>query len=232
MEFAMLFKPYYSKDSADLEEGVDEDAYNERPQGRLQLIQLQDRTKMSIRTFAAVVRFPHFVMETDPENYFYSLLLQYVPFRSEAELLCGFNSAKEAFLAREEQLRRNSVRMEEYRQRDKALELAFTRVHALQMLEEPDAALLPEERDVVAQEENTVEDMMTDEEFELACRALNSGQRDVVNRITRSIQDQLAGGCRRERLFITGGAGTGKTFLLKVLKNQIDRCYGEFRDLH
>ncbi|GBN45018.1 hypothetical protein AVEN_56214-1 [Araneus ventricosus] len=64
---------------------------------------------MVIRNIPAVVRVPFFQMQTDPENYFYSLLVQYVPYYFEDELIDEHNNAREALLAREEQLRKTNA---------------------------------------------------------------------------------------------------------------------------
>ena len=37
----------------------------------------------------------------------------------------------------------------------------------------------------------------------------------------------MNGSTDRERLFIIGGAGTGKAFLFNLLKNQVNRCYAK-----
>lgn len=52
---------------------------------------------------------PFFQMSKDPENYFYRLLLQYVPFYLGDELIDEHNNAREAFLAWEEQLRQTNA---------------------------------------------------------------------------------------------------------------------------
>jgi hypothetical protein len=67
---------------------------------------------------------------------------------------------------------------------------------------------------------------MTDDELLQARRAMNVGQKDAFVFITKSILEQLNNHSdERLRLFITGNAGTGKTFLFNLLKNQVNRCY-------
>ncbi|GFQ85517.1 ATP-dependent DNA helicase PIF1 [Trichonephila clavata] len=85
-----------------------------------------------------------------------------------------------------------------------------------------------------AQQENFEEELempeqhMTDDEFLYARRAMNVGQMDVFLFITRSISEQLNNQSdERLRLFITGNAGTGTTFLFNLLKSQVNRCYGK-----
>lgn len=45
---------------------------------------------------------------------------------------------------------------------------------------------------------------------------MNLGQRELFINITNSIQQQINGSEHQERLFITGGAGSGKTFMLNL----------------
>lgn len=108
----MLCEPYYSRQQENNEENIDD-------------IKLVDSSKMIRRNTPACIRVPHFVATTDPEGYFYSLLLQYKPYRNEDELLEGFNTAREVFLAQEQQLKQMSAHMELYHERDRQLENAF-----------------------------------------------------------------------------------------------------------
>ncbi|GIY76445.1 ATP-dependent DNA helicase [Caerostris darwini] len=56
---------------------------------------------------------------------------------------------------------------------------------------------------------------------------MNIDQRQLFILITESIKNQLNGSNEREKIFLTGGAGTGKTFLFNLMKNQVNRCYGK-----
>ncbi len=226
LEFAMLFQPYYQKRFSNLDPEMNDDDEDsimptQRTKFRLQLITLQNKTKMKVRNNPAVVRVPYFRLNEDSENFYYSMLVQYLPFRSEAALLDGFNNAQEAFLAKEQLLLEINTNMKMYRERDQQLEAAFTKIHAFEILDTFES----DEQD--AEEEINIEDDLCDEEFERAKNAMNICQRKIFNYITQSIQLQLDGDPNRIRMFITGGAGTGKTFVLKTLKAQINRCYGK-----
>ncbi|XP_050337629.1 uncharacterized protein LOC126763907 [Bactrocera neohumeralis] len=100
-EFAMLFEPFYPKKVSE----TDHDAYEEFRNTRRPLITLLDKSKMVVRKAPAVVRVSYFIATSDPDNFFYSLLLQYMPYRLETELLEDFDNAKEAFLHRENRLK-------------------------------------------------------------------------------------------------------------------------------
>lgn len=163
IEFAMRFEAYYAK-KQDGEEGADNDAYEAESEvtTRRKLITLADNTKMAVRNTPATVRVPHFMAANDPENYYYSLLLQYMPYRREIELIEEFDTARDAFLAREARLKEISSYMETFRERDRQLEDAFVQVHAFQVLDEPH----PNIEDV--EEEVVIDDAMTDEQFQIA----------------------------------------------------------------
>lgn len=66
---------------------------------------------MVIRNVLASVRVPFFRMSTDPDNYFYSMLVQYVPYRRKIDLIEAYNSPREAFIAQEAQLLQQSAYM-------------------------------------------------------------------------------------------------------------------------
>ncbi|XP_059150287.1 uncharacterized protein LOC131937110 [Physella acuta] len=222
IEFAMLFEPYYAKQQDAMTLNIDEDAYETEQRTKRRLITLIDGSKMTIRKLPAVVRVPYFVASTDGENYFYSLLLQYTPYRREEELLNAFATAREAFLANEENLKITNAHMELYRERDKQLENAFNQFYALQILEEATPAHL--EDDYVEE----AHDIPVDEEkFSSAQKAMNVDQRHLFRKVTESVIKQLDGGSERLKLFITGGAGVGKTFILSLLRVQINRCFAK-----
>lgn len=218
LEFAMAFEPFYPKKTGESEESIDA-AEEEQPTKR-RLIKLANNSKMVIRNVPAVVRVPFFQMSKDPENYFYSLLVQYVPFYTEDELIDEHNNAREAFLAREEELKRANAYFDIHRARDKQLETAFNQAHAFTVLENTEEIVGTELEDEIT------EQAMTNEQFKNVCAAMNGQQRELFNTITSNIQDQMNGSPRRIRMFVTGGAGVGKTFTFNALKEQINRCYG------
>lgn len=79
---------------------------------------LTDNSKMVVRNKTAVVRVPYFVASTDPENFYYILLLQYMPYHLKQELLEEFNSI-----------------MEQFRQLNRQLQYAFDQIHAFEILD-------------------------------------------------------------------------------------------------
>ncbi|GIY94550.1 ATP-dependent DNA helicase [Caerostris extrusa] len=144
-EFAMLFEPFYPKKVSETEESIDHDAYEEQPHITSSTHHAVRWEQNGCEKCSCSCQGSILYSNIRSRKFFYSLLVQYMPYRSETELLEGFDNAKEAFLVRENQ----------------------------------------------------------------------------------SIKNQLNDGNEREKIFVTGGAGTGKTFLLNLLKNQVNRCYGK-----
>ena len=99
IEFSMLFELNYRNQERDYDESVDYDTAEEGI-GTRTLIRLKDNTSMRVRNRPAVVQVPFFMAANDPENYYYSFLLQYMPYRQERELIEDYDTAREAFLAR------------------------------------------------------------------------------------------------------------------------------------
>ncbi|GFV43662.1 ATP-dependent DNA helicase [Trichonephila clavipes] len=88
---------------------------------------------MVIRNVPAIVRVPYFVAASDPENYYYGLILQYVPYRNGSELIVDYDKAREPFLARKSYLRETNASLEIFTERDRQLENAFNQIHAFEV---------------------------------------------------------------------------------------------------
>ena len=225
-QFAMIFEAYYPRkstidnDNDDDDGDGDADAYSEQtPERKSRLITLTDNSKMIIRTRPAVLRFPYFNISRDRDNYYYSLVLQHLPFRLESSVLSNHLSAEAAFLHNEPQMRQNNSNMDLYRQRDKELENAFNQLNAFQQLQDYVPPLNDQEEDEIP------EINMNNDDFTSVKAKMNLGQRELFQYITSKIRCQLNGKDSQIKLFITGGAGTGKTFTLKLLVEQIKRCF-------
>ncbi|GFV91427.1 ATP-dependent DNA helicase [Trichonephila clavipes] len=74
---------------------------------------------MVIRNVPVAVPVPYSVAASDPESYYCSLLLLYVPYRNKSELIVGCDTARESFLARESDLRATNAPLEIFRERDR-----------------------------------------------------------------------------------------------------------------
>ena len=68
---------------------------------------------------------------------------------------------------------------------------------------------------------------MTDNEYVLALERLSSDQRNTVEMIFASAQAQIKSSesYRPLRLFVTGGAGTGKSFLIQLIREMLLRLH-------
>lgn len=116
-------------------------------------------------------------------------------YRSETELLEGFNNTKDAFLARENQLKEMSIYMRQHRERDQQLENAFNQAHAFEILDQPEIV----NTDV---EDEKLPDMeMSNDQFQRAQQAMNIDQRQLFILITQSIRNQLKMEIKNERKF-------------------------------
>lgn len=65
-----------------------------------QFITLTDVSKMLIRNNPAVVRVLYFKISDYPDNFYYNMLLQYLPYHREDELIGEYNHARKEFMAR------------------------------------------------------------------------------------------------------------------------------------
>ncbi|GFY55452.1 ATP-dependent DNA helicase [Trichonephila inaurata madagascariensis] len=97
------------------------------------------------------------------------------------------------------------------------MEMALNRAHAFELLKQEPEPL--DHDDIV---EIPEEERINEDQFERVKQAMNVGQLEIFVSITRCVQEQLNGRQDRLRLFITGNVGTGKIFLFKLLRNQID----------
>jgi PIF1-like helicase/Helitron helicase-like domain at N-terminus len=211
LEFHMRFAADYQKDD---NENVDAEIETNRPRRRR--ITLADGTKMVVRNVLAVVKRPYFVLARDPKNFFYSPLVEYIPFYNETELLEGYADPQEAFLGHEEQLRQMSVNLRAIRERDQQLEDALVQAHAFEILERPEE--IPQEIEELSQAQG-----MTDIHFQAGKAKMNVKQTELFHMIKDSILNQQRGSSDRLHLFVTGGAGVGKTFTFKLLVELINR---------
>lgn len=110
------------------------DAYEKEEQQRTTLIKLAGNSKMKVRNAPALVRAPYIAFFNGLENYCYSLLLQYMPYRLEIELLEEYYTRREASLAREDCLKGMSEQMNRFRERNRQLENVMIQSHSFEIL--------------------------------------------------------------------------------------------------
>ncbi|CAB3226547.1 unnamed protein product [Arctia plantaginis] len=198
-------------------------------------IRLRDNTRMRIRNKSAVLRTRYFTLNSDKEAYYYSLLVCHVPFRDESELLLEEETAEECFIRRQREFRplHGNVSAEEFAHAEQMIQQALAQAVALNAARnthDVDAPLICGGEQIVNNDDNYCEDVcersaMPDEVFLGNIRSLNVQQRDLFQKVSAAVEMDLQGQEGQLLLFITGGAGSGKSFVLKLLVEHIKRCY-------
>jgi hypothetical protein len=64
------------------------------------MVLIGSKTQVHKRKRQSILKTPLFSFATNPEEYFYSLLLLYCPFREESELMEGFDDIEDAYAAK------------------------------------------------------------------------------------------------------------------------------------
>ena len=220
---------------------------------------------IKLRTKQACLRTPIMTPQSHGDEYYYSLLLLYIPWRREKEdLLLKHDSALSAFIAREKEMKvlncEHHTFAEEVQRVVQQLQAVSDGAYMdlvapnVQHGEREDATHVPEELDhglhnaenyvqdeqvdvdalpTVADDDNangTLTRMrLTDKAFtELVCN-LNAKQReafDMVVQYTSSLHKFHLGQEAQPkpiRIFITGGAGTGKSYVIRAIREHIER---------
>jgi len=243
-EFAVTYE--YVSRFDNYEEDGDIEVYNNDENDNIiqtKYICLQDGTKMKLRTRPAVLRTRYYTQTSNREAYFYSYLVAHVPFRNEEELLQGYESAEQAFNAKCHLLRplRRGQNIEQFQFVERELQEVIAQIVAFDnddinaqstVRNEDRARCIIEEYDdnnididLHDEPDNQAYHVISAEEFEKNVRNMNIEQSHLFSTITNHIKQEIQGQINEPlRLFITGGAGCGKTFLLKMIE-QIKRCY-------
>ena len=261
-----------------------EDDETEVTNRRLPRFQLQNGMgTIAQRSHQACLRVPVMTPESHGDNYYYHLLMLYLPWRQETEDLLGeYNTAQEALLAKKDQLQflnsEHGSFADEVQQAIQQLpnlqntygDNLYAPVAPNAVQESLDTGALEAEFDPLfdgdvdieegrmdvqdnanRQETNAQENgdlqaalfddtdnnilsrrRMTDAEYNNKVAGLNDSQRDAFDRVVQYTRARHQYYMReRESLpeplhvFITGGAGTGKSHLISVIKEHIERSH-------
>ena len=244
-EFAVRYETVCSSKWSD-EDGDIEMRYVENQP--LRYIRLRDKSRMRIRNKPAVLRTRYYTLNSDKEAYYYNLLVCHIPFRNENELLLDGEFTEECFLRRKGELRPilNNVSSEELAYAEQVIQQALAQAVAMNAVYDTHTdstrnELLKQQKvcvdeDIMHDHDDYCDDLderaaMADDAFVSSIRKLNVQQNNLFQKITQVIQNDLNGDEKKLLLFITGGAGSGKSFVLKLLVEHIKRCYGPTVDL-
>ena len=176
-------------------------------------------------------------MAEQREEYFYSLILLFVPFRNEASLLNSNETAEEAFqrlLPANEECHNHHSHLQAILKAKTNLK-AIKKARQADALEEPvqnnDDPELPGEaklamNDMCEMNANVGNDLSLDERV----RMLNADQKRVFDNVTRHLLHQkqhedrecTCNDLKPLRMFISGVGGTGKSFLIEAIKAFVD----------
>lgn len=191
---------------------------------------------MRKRGRAAVIRYPTFSVTTD--DYYYSLLMLLLPHRDESNIMGDYGSARDAFVAQNSRFNTSVILHKNFlvdvENAMRRIYLAEAELHPATIFNEESAdseesSIVPFSTAVsgISQTES-VPDFEEDihhyheinvciysrSEFEIACAGLTSCQKKALN----YIHSYFAGSKSKPLyLFITGGGGVGKSFLLKMI---------------
>ncbi|PZC79192.1 hypothetical protein B5X24_HaOG216756 [Helicoverpa armigera] len=235
------------------EENGDEEAYADLDEGvetAQTTIRLLNGSMMKKRRRPAILRTRYYTQTGDRQGYFYSYLVAHVPFRNEEDLLTGYETCEAAFMAQRDRLRPfHGDSVEQFQFIERELQQVIGQVLALaeppaindfnvQETENHDVGAIvdgydPGMADVdieVEEVEESIHVNITDAEFHSMVSSMNVEQKNIYDKITTRIRDEVINTTSTSenlplKLFITGGAGSGKSFVLKTLVHQIQRCY-------
>ncbi|KAH9639682.1 hypothetical protein HF086_002508 [Spodoptera exigua] len=235
------------------EENGDTEAYEDLEEGTettRNSIRLLNGSIMKRRRKPAILRTRYYTQTGDREGYFYSYLVAHVPFRNEDDLLADFETCEEAFMEQRNLLRPfHGDSVEQFQFIERELQQVIGQVLALaeppllnnfngQQTENFDVGAIVEgydprmaDADVDIEGEEVEESShinITDAEFHHIVRSMNLEQKKIYDEVTKRIRDEVINEANTNvplKLFVTGGAGSGKSFILKTLVHHIRRCY-------
>ena len=264
--------------------GGDDDQSENTSGRRLPRFQLQNRMgTIAQRRHQACFRVPVMTPESHGDNYYYHLLLLYLPWRQETEDLLGeYNTAQEALLAKKDQLHflnsEHGSFADEVQQAIQQLcnlqntygDNLYAPVAPNAVQETLNAGAMEsqfdplfdgdvnveegalEVNDDANHQETNVEEhgdlqaalfddtdnnilsrrRMTDAEYNSQVAGLNDSQREAFDRVVQYTRARHQYFMRERELqpeplhvFITGGAGTGKSHLIAVIKEHTERSH-------
>ena len=197
-----------------------------------------------------IIRFRRYNQKTDAENFYREMLLLYTPWRNEKHIMSGYNTYEEAYKKNKQQINCRRVEFEPFAEE---LDLAYEEFYAQQLtdkdasgdddnadiseVEDSGLPVLQPDRDSqlfrvdlgaalgippTQGEQDSVEQSpikLTDEQYFGLLESLNTRQEEfrnhLIHKILYSNEQQL--------LVLHGGAGTGKSTVIKTLSESLNR---------
>lgn len=192
---------------------------------------------MRIRNMHAVLRTRYYTLNSDKESYYYSLLVCHLPFRDESSLLLDEETAESCFLRRQSELRplQANVNPEEFAHAEQIIQQALAQATALHAARQTlptdyEGLLCADDEVLININDNGERIIMPNDVFINSIRGLNIQQQNLFQKVSVAVEADLNGTNDQLLLFITGGADSGKSYLLKLLVEQIVRCYASTVD--
>ena len=205
------------------------------------------------RTRARILRCPWFSLAKDSEKHFRELIMLFIPWRDEDnDLLAGHKSYHEHYLANQDAI---LALLEQYSPGRSAVEEAAAAILTMEadLVENTAVAHAAQHDDELCQTEKTkirdptfvphydigkdlganvsgipnLEELqhnqMGDQEFRETVQLLNPKQRTIFDYVSNAIQNDT----EQLLLFLSGGAGVGKTMTTRAIYQQLLRHYGK-----
>jgi hypothetical protein len=186
------------------------------------------------RNRACVIKCPNFNPISDHENYYYSLILLYYPFREE-NFISQFDSIEQAFRELQPQFRTHAhdccINPQLAIEIDQALlrttEFDFQEREELNLDANLDMDYVDEDDEPLLEEQIFPEPPRNlREEIEATKRMLNSDQLRAYEKIEDGVRNILHNDTEKPlRLIVNGEGGSGKTFLIKLAAKYIQNIF-------
>ncbi|XP_076393046.1 uncharacterized protein LOC143266003 [Megachile rotundata] len=233
------------------EDGDAELRNDDEETSRSRFIKLKDNTRMRIRNKAAVLRHRYYTLNSDREGYFYNLIVCHIPFRDESTLMSENESSEQCFLRRRHELKPmlGNATVEQFTHAEQIIEAALAQAVALNVVREGETnneqlrepVSIHADETVYCDQVDLYEDQqqetlaMPEDVFLNSIRSLNVQQKSLLKSVSSVIEKDIKKNDDEDTeqmlLFITGGAGSGKSFILKLLVEHIKRCYNPTVDM-
>ncbi|XP_066599997.1 uncharacterized protein [Prorops nasuta] len=198
------------------------DTVKQAPIRKVEHYKTNDNLYLKKRSIGCLINHYHYNIQTQPEAYFYALLLLFKPWRNTDELKCGCNTYAEAFVSVQSEL----VDGLKYHERILEIQKGMDYMKELinKNIEESnegakcsnDLSLecVPIEVEGAMKDFQDVQNKYEDLDVSQMISELNSDQERFFNKVTTTLSTDH----EILRLYVSGEGGTGKSFLIKAIR--------------